>query len=153
MRIIIISFVHLSRTNFKKVSEIGLVCIYTLSATHSRRTVVITCMFSCICGISNRSSFWIIWSRSRNLFTYFIASLRHYCRRTSFLFRMLLNMNISFALMIVFHIILIGSAHDSTVVFYFGSLMHYTIILVLINVIRWMQSALKTCGVISVSRL
>ena len=45
-------------------------------------------------------------------------------------------MNISFALMIVFHIILIGSAHDSTVVFYFGSLMHYTIILVLINVIR-----------------
>ena len=153
MRIIIISFVHweLSRTKNKKVSEIGLVRIYALPATHSRRTIVITCMFSCICGVSNCSIF-VIWIWSWNLFTYFIASLRHHCCRTFWFWMSLLNMDVSFALMIVFHIVLI-STHDSTIVFYFRCLMHYTIICVLINMVRWMQSALKTCGSTSISRL
>lgn len=120
-----------------KVSEIGLVCIYALSSTHSRRTIVITCMFGSICRISIRS-FLIICIWSRNLFTYFIASLRHHSWRSSFWFLMLLNMNVSFALMTVLYIILIGPTHDSTVVFYFWRLMHYTVICVLINMIRRM---------------
>jgi len=150
MRIIIIPFDDLRSTKNKKVSEIGLICIYTLPATHCRRTIVITCMFGCVCGVSYGSIF-VIWIWSWNLFTYFIAILRYYSWRSYFLFWMLLNMNISFALTI-FHIVLI-SAHDSTIIFYFGCLMNYTIIRVLIYMIRWVQSALKTIGCISTSRL
>ena len=137
MRIIIIWIVHLNGTKNKKVSEIGLVCIYTLPATHGRRTIVITCMFRGICCISIRS-FLIIWIWSWNLFTYFIASLRHYSWRSSFRFMLLLNMNVSFALVTILHIILIGSAHNPTIVFYFGTLMNYTVICVLINVVARM---------------
>jgi len=137
LRIIIIWIVHLNGTKNKKVSEIGLVCIYTLPATHGRRTIVITCMFGGISRISIRS-FLIIWIWCWNLFTYFIASLRHYCRRSSFRFMLLLNMNVSFALVTVLHIILIASAHNSAIVFYFGRLMNYTVICVLINVVARM---------------
>ena len=140
-------------TKNKKVSEIGLICIYTLPATHSRRSIVITRMFSGICGVSI-CSFLVIWIWSWNLFTYFIASLRHDCRRSCFCrFLMLLNMNISFALMTVFHVILIGSAHNSTIVFYFGRLVWDTVICGLINVVGRMQSTLETIGILSISRL
>jgi hypothetical protein len=137
MGIIIISFVDLLGTKNKKVSEIGLICIYTLSATHCRRTIVITCMFSCICCISNGSIF-VIWIWSRNLFTYFVASLWHYCRRSSFLFWMLWDVNITFALVTVFHKVLIITTHNSTVVIYFCCLMYNTIICILIYMIWWM---------------
>ena len=132
MRIIIISFVHWYAQK-NKTSEIWLVSIYALSATHSRRTIVITCMFSCICSVSNCSIF-IIWIWSWNLFTYFIATLRHYSSR-SLLFLILLNVNVSLALMIIFDIILIGSTHNPTIIFYFGWLMNNTIIWILINMI------------------
>lgn len=135
----------------KKVSEIGLISIYALSATHSRRAIVITCMFGCICGVSDGIIF-VIWIWSWNLFTYFVASLRNYSRRSSFLFWMLLNMNIPFALVTIFHIVLI-STHDPTVIFYFGWLMNNTIIRILIYMIWGMQSALKTVNSISTSRL
>ena len=153
MRIIIISFVHWYAQK-NKTSEIWLVSIYALSATHSRRTIVITCMFSCICSVSNCSIF-IIWIWSWNLFIYFIASLRNYGGRATLLFRvlMLLNMNVTLTLMIIFDVVLITATHNPTIVFYFGWLMNYTIICILINVIWWVQSSLKTIRSIPITRL
>ena len=148
MGIIIISFVDLLGTKNKEVSEIGLICIYTLSATHCRRTIVITCMFSGICCISIRS-FLIIWIWSWNLFTYFIASLRNYCT-WSFFSRLASSlMNATFALVIrVFQVVLSVTTHYSLVCFYFRAGMNSTI-----NMIRWVHSTLQTTIVDTTSRL
>lgn len=136
---------------------------FRISMTHSRRTVVITCMFGCICSISNGCIFviWILsispsqWIMSGYLFINLIASLWHNCGRSSFRFRILyLNMDITFALMRIFYIILIASTHNSIMrsIFYLWCLMYYGIIHILIYVIRGMHCTLKHCG-ISVSRL
>ena len=136
-------------TQSKIDSEIGLVCIYTLSPTHGWRSVVIICMFGCICSISY-SSVFIIWIRSRNLFTYFVAILRGNCRWPILL--ILLNMNVSFTLLSVLHIVILSSTHYTAVRFYFRWLMNNTIIGVL-NVIWWMQCSLQTITVDSITRL
>ena len=144
----------IEQTKNKKASEIGLVSIYALPTTHSRGTIVVTCMFGCICCISYCSIF-IIWIWSWNLFIYFIASLRNYGGRATLLFRvlMLLNMNVTLTLMIIFDVVLITATHNPTIVFYFGWLMNYTIICILINVIWWVQSSLKTIRSIPITRL
>ena len=136
---------------------------FRITMTHSRTTVVITSMLGCICSVSNSCIFviWILtissswWIMSWYLFINLITSLWHNCRRSPFRFRILyLNMDITFALMRIFDIILIASTHDSImrIIFYLWCLIYYWIIHSLIYMIRGMHCTLKHC-VISVSRL
>lgn len=112
-------------------------------------------MLCCICGISYSCAF-IIWIRSGGLFIYFVASLRHNCGWSTFYLSMLLlNVNITFTLLRIFHIILIGPTHNSImrIVFYLWCLMNHAIVHILINVIRRMMHRSLKQSIIPASRL